>query len=101
MAFRKVDFDLNDLNRSALERLVRQLLTANDNEEKAIMKKLSARAKKNDLADLDEEMHGKPNTPMVEDDDPFDLEVGGGDAQDSDAGDSETDMQPKKKRGKK
>lgn len=65
----KIDFDLDDLTNSALKRLVKQLLTASDSEEKAILDRLSKRAgKKNDLADLDEEMHGKPNTPMVEDD---------------------------------
>lgn len=71
----RIDFDLDDLTNSALKRLVKQLLTASDSEEKAIMDKLAKRSKKegkNDLADLDEEMHGKPNTPMVADDDlPF------------------------------
>ena len=38
-------------------------------EEKKIMEKLQKRAEKNDLADLHEEMHGKPNTPMVTHDD--------------------------------
>lgn len=67
----KVNFDLDDLTNAALKRLVKQLLTASDKDEKAIMEKLSKKAKapKNDLADLDEEMHGKPNTPEVEDDD--------------------------------
>lgn len=65
----KIDFDLRDLNRVALERMVKQLLTAKDGDEKEIMDKLQKRAEKNDLADLDEEMHGKPNTPKVEDDD--------------------------------
>ena len=65
----KIDFDLRDLNRGALERMVKQLLTAKDGDEKEIMDKLQKRAEKNDLADLDEEMHGKPNTPPVEDDD--------------------------------
>ena len=69
----KMDFDLRDLNRSALERMVKQLLVAKDGDEKAILDKLQKRAEKNDLADLDEEMHGKPNTPMVTDDDlPYD-----------------------------
>jgi hypothetical protein len=66
----KMDFDLRDLNRNALERLVKQLLVTKDGEEKAILDKLQKRAEKNDLADLDEEMHGKPNTPKVEEDDP-------------------------------
>lgn len=68
----RIDFDLDDLTNSALKRLVKQLLTASDEEEKEIMDKLSKRSKKapkNELADLDEEMHGKPNTPEVEDDD--------------------------------
>lgn len=65
----KIDFDLDDLTNSALRRMVKQLLTANEAEERRIMDKLQKRAEKNDLADLDEEMHGKPNTPMVTDDD--------------------------------
>ena len=65
---RKVDFDLDDLTNAALKRLVKQLLTADDAEEKQIMSRLGKRAEKNDLADLDEEMHGKPDTPEVEDD---------------------------------
>jgi len=66
----RVNFDLDDLTNAALKRLVKQLLTADDAEEKAILSKLSKKAtEKNDLADLDEEMHGKPRTPMVEDDD--------------------------------
>jgi hypothetical protein len=68
----KMNFDLDDLTNSALKRMVKQLLTASDADEKSIMQKLEDRAKrkpeKNDLADLDEEMHGKPDTPMVEDD---------------------------------
>lgn len=70
----KMDFDLRDLNRAALERLVKQLMVASDDEEKKIMKQLEKRAK-NDLADLDEEMHGKPNVPKVTKDDmPYDGE---------------------------
>lgn len=66
---RKVDFDLDDLTNAALKRLVKQLLMADEAEEKKIMSRLGKRAEKNDLADLDEEMHGKPDTPAVEDDD--------------------------------
>lgn len=66
----KKEFSLRDLNRSALERLVEQLLVTKEGEEKAILDKLQKRAEKNDLADLDEEMHGRPNTPKVEEDDP-------------------------------
>ncbi|NBT73675.1 MAG: hypothetical protein EBT14_05770 [Betaproteobacteria bacterium] len=61
-----MQMDIGDLTKGALERLVKQLLTASEQEEKEILKKLDG---KNDLADLDEEMHGKPNTPEVEDDD--------------------------------
>lgn len=86
-----LNIDLNDLTNSALKRLVTQLISAKDGQEKKILDRLS---QKNDLADLDEEMHGKPNTPKVEeDDDPFDLEAQGGDEEDS-------EMPPKKK-GKK
>jgi hypothetical protein len=70
----RIDFDLDDLTQAGLKRLVKQLLAASDDEEKKIIAKLgkgekSDKQPKNDLADLDEEMHGKPNTPMVEDDD--------------------------------
>jgi len=65
----KIDFDLDDLTNAALKRLVKQLLMADDAEEKKIMSRLGKRAEKNDLADLDEEMHGKPDTPSVEPDD--------------------------------
>lgn len=84
----KMEFDLRDLNRTALERMVKQLLTASDKEERDMMKQLQKRAEKNDLADLDEEMHGKANAPEVTDDDlPYD-------------GDDELPDVPKKK-GKK
>lgn len=69
----KINFDLDDLTNAALKRMVKQLLTASDGEEKSILEKLNQKARKapekNDLADLDEEMHGKPNTPKVTDDD--------------------------------
>lgn len=75
----RIDFDLDDLTQAGLKRLVKQLLAASDEEEKKIVAKLGKhnaseekaerKPPKNDLADLDEEMHGKPNTPMVEDDD--------------------------------
>jgi len=78
----RIDFDLDDLTQAGLKRLVKQLLAASDEDEKKIVAKLGKQSaaeekaegkkQKNDLADLDEEMHGKPNTPMVEDDDmPF------------------------------
>jgi hypothetical protein len=62
----KMEFDLRDLNRTALERMVKQLLSSSEAEEKDILKKLNS---KNDLADLDEEMHGKSNAPKVTEDD--------------------------------
>lgn len=62
----KIDLGLDDLTNAALKRLVQQLLSSNEAEERKILSKLDG---KNDLADLDEEMHGKPNTPEVEDDD--------------------------------
>lgn len=73
----RIDFDLDDLTNAALKRLVKQLLVADDEEEKKIVKKLGkktdAKEDRNDLADLHEEQHGKPNTPMVTDDDlPYD-----------------------------
>ena len=68
----KIDFDLDDLTNSALKRLVKQLVTAGDAEEKKILAQINKK-QKNDLADLDEEMHGKPNAPEVTDDDlPYD-----------------------------
>jgi transcriptional regulator of met regulon len=69
----RIDFDLDDFTNAALKRLVKQLLVADDEEEKKIVKNLGkktgAKSEKNDLADLHEEKHGKPNTPMVTDDD--------------------------------
>ena len=100
-----INFGLEDLTNSALKRLVKQLLISNDKQEQSVMAKLSKAAKgppaKNDLADLDEEMHGKPNTPQVEEeDDPFELEARGG-GEDSDAGDSASDAGLPMKKGKK
>ena len=69
----RIDFDLDDLTNAALKRMVKQLLTASDDEQKKIVQSLGKKEKKNDLADLDEEMHGKPNTPKVTKDDlPYD-----------------------------
>jgi hemerythrin superfamily protein len=65
----RIDFDLDDLTNSALRRMVKQLLTANEAEEKKILDRLNKRASKNDLADLVEEKRGKPNTPEVTEDD--------------------------------
>lgn len=55
----RIDIDMDEL-----KELVRKLLSASEGDQKKILKKVG----KNDLADLHEEMHGKPNTPMVEDD---------------------------------
>ena len=66
--------DLDDLTNAALKRLVKQLLTTKDGDEESILQKLTGKDKKeekpekNELADLDEEMHGKANVPMVEED---------------------------------
>jgi hypothetical protein len=81
----RIDFDLDDLTQAGLKRLVKQLLAASDDEEKKIIAKLGKHnaseekaegkphKERNDLADLHEEKHGKPNTPMVSDDDlPYD-----------------------------
>jgi hypothetical protein len=59
----KLEMDLRDLNRSALERLVKQLLSADSADEKEIMDKLAEEARKEseDLADLKEEKSGKPS----------------------------------------
>ena len=78
----RVEFDLDDLTNAALKRLVKQLLVAGDGQEQRILAQLSKTQKaiketgtkkkkpeKNELADLDEEMHGKPKTPTVEKDD--------------------------------
>jgi len=77
----RIDFDLDDLTQAGLKRLVKQLMSASDKDEQKIMSKLGKHGaaeekaegkphkQKNDLADLDEEMHGKPNTPMVNADD--------------------------------
>jgi hypothetical protein len=64
----KIDFDadewLDSMTRDGMKKFVKKLLTASDAQEKKMLQ-----SPKNDLADLDEEMHGKPNTPKVEDDD--------------------------------
>lgn len=58
----KMDFSVDDLTKSALKRLVSQLLAAGDGEEKKILEQLAQKADKerNDLADLVEEKRGKP-----------------------------------------
>ncbi len=64
----KMEMELSDLTKGALQRLVNELLKADEEKEKEIMDKYLS-GDKNDLADLDEEMHGKPSTPTVESDD--------------------------------
>ena len=65
----RIDLDMDEMlegmTRDGMKKFVKKLLSASDSEEK----KLLGKQQKNDLADLDEEMHGKPNTPLVEDDD--------------------------------
>jgi len=64
----RIDLEMDELlegmTRDGMKKFVKKLLSASDAEEKKLVSK-----QKNDLADLDEEMHGKPNTPIVEDDD--------------------------------
>lgn len=66
-------YNIDALTNSALKKMIHQLLTSQDGDEESILEKLSRSSRpsppKNDLADLHEEMHGSPNTPMVEDDD--------------------------------
>lgn len=68
----RIDLDLDDMlegfTRDGMKKFVKKLLSASEAEERKLLSKLN-KAEKNDLADLDEEMHGKPNTPEVEDDD--------------------------------
>jgi|TARA_B100000085_G_scaffold277681_1_gene298404 hypothetical protein len=59
---------IHDLNEAGLRKIVEELLAADDGKENAVMDKY-LKAEKNDLADLDEETHGKPNTPKVDHDD--------------------------------
>lgn len=90
-----IDTYISRMTREGMKAFVKELLMASDAKEKQMLRKLQAKPTKNSLADLDEEMHGKPNTPKVEDDDnAFDLEAEGSDDE------SDSDMQPKK-RGKK
>lgn len=69
----KIDLDLDEMlegfTRDGMKRFVKKLLMASEAEEKKMMAKLNEQ-EPNDLADLDEEMHGKPNTPQVEEDEP-------------------------------
>jgi hypothetical protein len=62
---------LEGFTRDGMKRFVKKLLMANEAEEKKLLARLN-KDDTNDLADLDEEMHGKPNTPKVEDEDKAD-----------------------------
>lgn len=68
----KLDLDLDEMldgfTRDGMKKFVKKLLTASESEERKMLTKLG-KQDKNDLADLDEEMHGKPNVPKVTDDD--------------------------------
>ena len=66
-----MQLDLDDLTHAALKRLVQKLLAGDEASDAKVAKKLASKGDedKNDLADLDEEMHGKPNTPKVTRDD--------------------------------
>lgn len=68
----RIDLDLDEMldgfTRDGMKKFVKRLITANDAEEKKLLSQLNKPAK-NELADLDEEMHGKPNVPEVTDDD--------------------------------
>ena len=67
-----MQLDLDDLTHAALKRLVQKLLAGDEASDDKVAKKLAKGdddEDKNDLADLDEEMHGKPNTPKVTRDD--------------------------------
>jgi hypothetical protein len=66
----RIDLDLDEMlegfTRDGMKKFVKKLLMASEAEEKKLLSKMED---KNDLADLDEEMHGTPNTPEVTDDD--------------------------------
>lgn len=77
MSVKRIDFGVDDLTKSALKRLVTQLLAASDGQEKQILDSLAQKkqAEKNDLADLVEEKRGKPRVI-----DPMDEEAEGEDS---------------------
>lgn len=68
----RMDLGVDDLTKSALKRLVTQLLSASEGEEKRILDQLATQEKsdkeRNDLADLVEEKRGKPAAISAEDD---------------------------------
>jgi uncharacterized protein YjcR len=59
-------FSIDDLTKSALKRLVQQLLAASEGEEERILSRLeqrkSSEKESRDLADLKDEKKGKPST---------------------------------------
>jgi len=65
-----LDFDelLDGMTRDGMKKFVKKLMSASESEEKKMISQLKSK-EKNDLADLDEEMHGKPSAPEVTDDD--------------------------------
>ncbi len=67
----KVNFSVDDLTKSALKRLVEQLIASGEGEEKKILEQLAQDSDKerNDLADLVEEKRGKPASISSDDDD--------------------------------
>lgn len=65
----RINFDLDMITRDGLKSLVKQLMLASDGDEKKILDRLNSKGQKNDLADLDEEMHGKHSAPKVTKDD--------------------------------
>lgn len=66
----KVNFSVDDLTKSALKRLVEQLIASGEGEEKKILDQLSQDSDKEreDLANLVEEKRGKPAAIESEDD---------------------------------
>lgn len=67
------EVDVGDLTNAALKRIVRELMSSSSSEkDEELLGKAKQRSndkERNDLVDLDEQMHGKPNTPSVEDTD--------------------------------
>jgi predicted AAA+ superfamily ATPase len=67
----ELDEVLNGFTREGMKSFIKKLLAASGDEEKRLLDQIS-KSPKNDLADLDDEMHGKPKTPKVTEDDlPF------------------------------
>lgn len=65
----KIDFSVDDLTKSALKRLVQQLLAAPEGKEEEILKQIGRQDKeRNDLTALQEEKRGKAPKVEVEED---------------------------------